>query len=216
MTGSPELETWADVVTEMHRNGSDLSSWVKYLQRAAGLFTWNRWAVPAVLQTPGYTRAVLDELSAGAPENESKVAVNSAMARLVLDNVWGQRHYLSEHSLTAAPYNDTAALTEELSHLLYLADRPPFGVGLHVVLNDGLAALPEAAQRYSLSWVSYSDKAAPHGINRHALVEDRVGLVADIDAEAAMDETWGVIDDVALSERHTRAWIQDQLARQDR
>ncbi|MGA5361337.1 helix-turn-helix domain-containing protein [Streptomyces purpurascens] len=121
-------------------------------EAAATIRTFEIQYVPGLLQTPGYTRAVVERGLPNAPagEVERRVELRSNRARLLLRQEAPQLWAVIDESVLLRVLGSTDVMREQLAHLVEMAERPNVTVQIVPlsVTNASAPAIPVTYLRF--------------------------------------------------------------------
>lgn len=117
---------------------------------------FNSSAVPALLQTPEYTRAMFRASQLGRSEERINELIDVRVKRQRILDRGGPPYYwgIMDESALRRPIGDSRCMAGQMEHLLQLAARPhvtvqilPFGSGGHPILGGSLTlhTMPDGA-----------------------------------------------------------------------
>ncbi|MEV5537659.1 helix-turn-helix transcriptional regulator [Saccharopolyspora shandongensis] len=127
----------------------DWQTWVDFEDEANALLNYEPLVVPGLLQTPEYTRAIIDATGQLSPrEVDSLVSARMARQGLLDKEEPVRLHAIIEETALTRPVGPDGALERQLRHLVDAASRPHItiqvmshDVGLHPGLNGPFAIL---------------------------------------------------------------------------
>lgn len=140
---------------------SDWQTWSDFEDEASALLQFEPMALPGLLQSSEYARAIIEATGGKLDEVEVDALVASRMARqgLLSKKQPLLLHAVIEESVLSRPFGDEEACTRQLRHLIDTASRPnvtlqvlPTSAGLHPGLNGPFIML-DYEEQPSLVWL---------------------------------------------------------------
>ncbi|MBB5155492.1 helix-turn-helix domain-containing protein [Saccharopolyspora phatthalungensis] len=127
----------------------DWQTWTDFEYEASALLNYEPLVVPGLLQTPEYTRAIIDATGRlSAREVDSLVSARMARQGLLGKEEPLELHVIIEETALTRPIGPDGALERQLRHLADAASRPnitiqvmPHDAGLHPGLNGSFVIL---------------------------------------------------------------------------
>jgi hypothetical protein len=140
---------------------TDWQTWSDFEDEATTLLHYDPLALPGLLQTPEYARAVIEATGYGLTDRQIDALVASRMSRQgLLTRTDPVRLYtVVEEDVLTRPFGNDGALTRQIRHLIDAVERPdvtiqllPTDVGLHQGLGGRFIIL-EYDDEPSLVWL---------------------------------------------------------------
>lgn len=133
---------------------SQLNALIGFESQATRIIDLQLVLVPGLLQSPEYTRAVMERT--GVPANEIETRVATRLSRQVILSRADPPEYLAilDEAVVRRPIGGRTVMIEQLRRLVGIAERPgislqviPYGVGAHAGLNGSFMMLEFAKAR---------------------------------------------------------------------